>query len=303
LATVGARHAVPLRRDGKILVFIPCRGRSKIGPAFKRNQTCGGEKMNRILSAFLLGMMITASVHAAEPKLTWYGHAAFELSTKSGKVFLIDPWLTNPKAPKNISFKHVEGILITHGHFDHVGEAFDLAKKHNATVIAAYELTEIAKKKGVAKVQPIQPSGSVRIEDITITAVQAVHSSGYADGDKMEYAGNPIGFVIQVDGSGTIYHAGDTGVFSDMSMISELYGPQVSLLPIGGTFTMKPAEAAIAARNLVSKTIIPMHYDTFPALTGPTAPEQLKTEMKKKGVLTNVRVLVPGKTVNLKELL
>src|SRR5580698_1213520 len=97
-----------------------------------------------------IGILGSASVaHAAEPKLRWLGHAAFVFTSRTGTVFLLDPWITNPKAPKNISFTHIEGILVTHGHSDHVGEAFELAKKFNAPLIASYELTEIAKKHGV----------------------------------------------------------------------------------------------------------------------------------------------------------
>jgi len=247
-------------------------------------------------------LFVASTVHAAEPTLTWFEHAAFEVTTRSGKVFLIDPWLTNPKAPKNISFQHVEAILITHGHFDHVGEAFDLAKKYNATVIAGYELTEIAKKKGVQKVQPLQPSGSVRIEDALITAVPAVHASSYADGDSLQYAGIAMGFVIALDGSATLYHAGDTGVFSDMGLITELYNPQIIMLPIGGTFTMKPVEAALAARAMQPRTIIPMHFDTFPNLTGTDAPHQLEVELKRKGIGSRVVTLTPGKSVTIKQI-
>lgn len=262
--------------------------------------------MRRILFSLIVGISLgglARTVVAAEPQLTWFEHAAFELTTRSGKVFLIDPWISNPKAPKNISFSHVEAILITHGHFDHVGEAFDLAKKYNATLIAGYELTEIAKKKGVTKVQPLNASGSVRFEDATITAVPAVHSSSFQDGDELKYAGSPLGYVIALDGSGTIYHAGDTGVFSDMALIAELYSPQIALLPLGGTYTMKPAEAAVAARALVVKTIVPMHFDTFPALTGPEAPKQLENELKRRGVFSRVMVLTPGKSVNVKDLI
>jgi len=249
-----------------------------------------------------LSLFLVSTSFAQDPTLTWFEHSAFEVTTRSGKVFLIDPWLTNPKAPKNISFPHVEAILVTHGHFDHVGEAFDLAKKYNATFVACYELTEIAKKKGVQKVQPLQPSGSVRIEDALITAVPAIHASSYADGDNIEYAGVAMGYVIALDGSATLYHAGDTGVFSDMGLIAELYNPQIAMLPIGGTFTMKPAEAAIAARALHPRTVIPMHYDTFPALTGPDAPRQLETELKRKGVLTRVVAMTPGKEIPIKQI-
>src|SRR5438477_7974630 len=136
-----------------------------------------------------------------EPTLTWLGHAAFKYTTRAGKIILIDPWISNPKAPKNVSFKHVEGILVTHGHSDHVGEAFDLAKKFNAPLIASFELTEIAKKHGVTNILPINPNGTVRIDDVSITAVAAVHSSGYKEGDQILYGGAPIGFVVQEDGA------------------------------------------------------------------------------------------------------
>jgi L-ascorbate metabolism protein UlaG (beta-lactamase superfamily) len=258
--------------------------------------------MKRFLLVVGLGFFAVAASRAAEPTITWFEHSAFEITTRSGKVLLIDPWLKNPKAPKNISFTHVEAILVTHGHFDHVGEAFELAKKYNATFIACYELTEIAKKKGVQKVQPLQPSGSVRVEDALVTAVQAVHASSYFDGNTTEYAGVAMGYVIALDGSVTLYHAGDTGVFSDMSLITELYSPQIAILPIGGVFTMKPSEAALATRALQVRTVIPMHYDTFPVLTGPDAPKQLEAEFKRRGVLSRVRTLTPGTAVALKDI-
>jgi len=249
----------------------------------------------------IIGALLSASIaHAAEPKLRWLGHSAFEYSSRGGKIFLIDPWITNPKAPKNIVFTHIEGILVTHGHADHVGEAFDLAKKFNAPLVASYELAEIAKKHGVQNVLPLNPNGSIKIETVMITAVPAVHSSSYKEGENNVYAGAPMGFIVADEGAPAFYHAGDTGVFSDMSLIAELYNPQIALLPIGGLYTMKPAEAAIAARNLQARTIIPMHYGTFPALSG--TPAELEREMKRLGVLSRVVVLTPGQEVTLKEL-
>ena len=256
--------------------------------------------MKKILSAFLILCTVGASAHAMEPKLRWLGHAAFQLTTRGGKIILIDPWITNPKAPKGISFSHVEGILVTHGHADHVGEAFDLAKKYNAPLVASYELTDIAKKHGVQNVVPLNPNGTTKIQTVTITAVPAIHSSSYKEGDMNLYAGAPMGFVVSDEGSATFYPAGDTAVFSDMQLIAELYSPQIVLLPIGGNYTMKPAEAAVAARALQARAVIPMHYGTFPVLTG--TPQELEREMKRLGVLSKVVAMTPGQEMTLKEL-
>ncbi len=255
------------------------------------------------MKRFLLlvaALSIAASSYAAEPKLKYLGHAAFQFTTREGKVLLIDPWLKNPKAPTGISFSHVEGILITHGHNDHVGEAFELSKKYKAPIIASHELTEIAKKHGVELVLPLNPNGSTKINTVTITAVPAVHSSSYKDGDNTLYAGAALGFVVAEQGVSAFYHAGDTGVFSDMSLIAELYSPQIALLPIGGVYTMKPAEAAIAARSMQLRTVVPMHYGTFPALAG--TPAELQQEMKRLGVLARVEVMTPGQEKSIKDL-
>jgi L-ascorbate metabolism protein UlaG (beta-lactamase superfamily) len=251
------------------------------------------------LLAGLLLLSVSAA-RAAEPKLRWLGHSAFVFTSRTGTVFLLDPWITNPKAPKNISFTHVEGILVTHGHSDHVGQAFELAKKFNAPLVASFELTEIAKKHGVTNVLPINPGGSQHIGDVTITAVTAVHSSSYQEGDTFLYAGAPVGFIIAEDGIPTFYDAGDTGVTYDMALISELYHPAIAMLPIGGVYTMKPAEAALAARSLAVQTIIPMHYGTFPGLTG--TPADLERELKHLGVATRVVAFTPGQEITLKDL-
>src|SRR5689334_2238100 len=121
-------------------------------------------KTSRMLGLVGLLILSTRLASAVEPSLRWLGHSAFEMTLRNGKMILIDPWISNPTAPKDTAFKNVVAILVTHGHSDHVGESFDLAKKFGATFVASYELTEIAKKNGVSKVQPLNPQGSFRIE-------------------------------------------------------------------------------------------------------------------------------------------
>ncbi len=257
-------------------------------------------KIKYVLASVITILGLATVGQAAEPKLRWLGHAAFVFTARTGNVFLIDPWMTNPKAPKNVTFTHVEGILVTHGHADHVGEAFELAKKYNAPLVASHELTEIAKKHGVTKVLPINAGGTQRIGDVEITAVTAVHSSSYQEGETTVYAGAPLGFIVAEDGIPTFYHAGDTGTTFDMALLSELYHPAVALLPIGGVYTMKPAEAALSARSLMVQSIIPMHYGTFPALSG--TPQELEMAIKRMGLSTRVVALTPGQEMSLNDL-
>jgi L-ascorbate metabolism protein UlaG (beta-lactamase superfamily) len=232
-------------------------------------------------------------------EVTWWGHAAFVVRTPGGAVLAIDPWLTNPKAPQGAAWPEaVDAILLTHGHFDHVGETKALAQKTSAKVFGSFELIALL---GLPEAQAVgaNPGGTFKVKDATIHLVPAVHSSSYQADPKApaEYAGAPLGYVIQIENGPTLYHAGDTGAFPGMSLIADEFKPTVAMLPIGGHFTMDPAEAAYAARLLKAPSVVPMHYGTFPALTG--TPDALRGEMKKLRGTTKVVDLEIGKATAL----
>lgn len=230
-------------------------------------------------------------------EITWWGHAAFVLRTPGGAVIAIDPWLHNPKAPQGAAMPAaLDAILVTHGHFDHVGDTADLAKKTDAKVIGAFELVS---QIGAKNSEGINMGGTVRVKDVTIHIVAAVHSSGYAapDAKEVKYGGNPVGYVLAVDNGPTFYHAGDTDAFGDMALIASRYKPTTALLPIGGHFTMDPEGAALAAKLLKVKTVIPMHFGTFPALAG--TPDELTAALKKTGSSAKVKEMKPGETMAL----
>jgi L-ascorbate metabolism protein UlaG (beta-lactamase superfamily) len=212
-------------------------------------------------------------------KIQWFGHSAFRIITPNGQSILIDPWLDNPVAPKGIKEAiSADVILLTHGHFDHIGNTVEIAWHSEAKVISNFEISLYLKNKGLKEENLIgmNKSGTIELSGIAYTMVNAEHSSAITDGEKVIDGGSPAGFVIKfIDGSGpTIYHSGDTGVFGDMKLISELYSPEVALLCIGGHFTMGPLEAAKAVELLQPRKVIPMHYGTFPVLKG--TPEELK---------------------------
>jgi L-ascorbate metabolism protein UlaG (beta-lactamase superfamily) len=226
-------------------------------------------------------------------KLTWLGHAMFSIESKSGERLVIDPFIaSNPKFPAGFDLSRVDVIAATHGHFDHFGgSGLDLARRTGATVCAVFELALWVGGKGYEKVSGMNKGGTQTIGGFTIHMTQAVHSSGTSRGEENPPS-DPCGYVVEVDGF-RVYHAGDTAVFSDMALIAEMLRPDVVLLPIGDFYTMGPASAAKACELLGAPVAIPMHYGTFPALTG-TA-EAFRAEVEKRGLATRVAVLEPGK--------
>ncbi len=228
--------------------------------------------------------------------ITWLGHSTFTLTTPGGKRVLIDPWVGgNPACPEEAkSFDALDLMLITHAHFDHMGDAVPLAQAHTPQVVAIFEICQWLEGKGVANCNPMGKSGTIEVDGLKVTMVEAQHSAGLLDdGDgRLIYGGEPAGLILGLETGLRVYHAGDTGVFSDMGLIRELYEPAVVLLPIGDRFTMGPREAAYACDLLKPKVVIPMHYGTFPLLTG--TPEEFQKLVADKDV--EVVVLAPGET-------
>lgn len=229
-------------------------------------------------------------------ELTFCGHATFAIKSPGGKHVIIDPWLDqNPSCPTKLkSPDKVDTLAITHPHFDHIADAVALAKKCDATCVAIFETVLWLSKKGVRKVMGINKGGTAEVDGIRYTMTHAEHSCGIQDGDQVVYGGEAAGYVITFENGVKIYHAGDTCVFGDMKIIGELYKPEVALLPIGDLYTMDPAQGAYAIRLLGTKVVVPMHYGTFPALTG--TPEKLR-ELTKDIAGLQIIDLHPGETL------
>ncbi len=209
-------------------------------------------------------------------QLIWLGHGTFKLRTPEGKTVLIDPWVQgNPACPEALKrFDKIDVMLLTHAHFDHIADAVALAKQHKPQVVAVWELAQWLASKGVENVIDMNKGGTVEVAGLRATMVHADHSCGLLDDGRIVYGGEPAGYVLRFSSGFTLYHAGDTNVFSDMKIIAELYHPDLACLPIGDHYTMGPREAAYAVRLLGVKAVVPMHFGTFPVLTG--TPDKLK---------------------------
>jgi L-ascorbate metabolism protein UlaG (beta-lactamase superfamily) len=208
-------------------------------------------------------------------RITWLGHATVLVETAKGTNILIDPFIAdNPKYPKHFVLpEKIHYILATHGHGDHISDVVPVAAKHHSTVVAIYELATYFAEKGVAHTIGMNLGGTVQLDDVSATMVEAKHSSAAQDEVGAHDVGVAAGFVLTIADGPVLYHAGDTAVFGDMKLIRDLYRPEVAILPIGGHFTMGPKEAALAVSFLGAKTILPIHFGTVPQLKG--TPEEL----------------------------
>ena len=232
-----------------------------------------------------------ASAQSGKVEIQYLGHSAFKFTSVSGKVIVIDPFLTqNPKGTevtKNLdNLGKVDLVLVTHAHGDHLGDATEIAKRNKAPLYALSALTRALVSVGAipgdltmfankgGRVSPLGPG-------ITITMTHAEHSSELSWKNPVtgnvdtHFGGEPVGFVIEFENGFKLYHAGDTGLFGDLKLIGELYKPDLVMLPIGGHFVMNPQDAAVAVRDsLKPKFAVPMHYGTFPPLKG--TPEEFE---------------------------
>lgn len=230
-------------------------------------------------------------------RIAYFGHSTFSLTSSSGQVALIDPWVaTNPFCPA--AFKNVarlDAIFLTHAHSDHLGDLLALAKQHHPKIAAIFETCLWIESKGfVNETCPMGKGGSQTIGDFELTMTHAFHSNSIDENGVRHYAGEPAGFLIRLPGGFTLYHSGDTALFGDMKLIGELYKPGVAMVPIGDRYTMGPREAAYATRLLGVKHVIPMHYATFPFLTGTV--EAFRQETKDIAGL-EIHAMRPGDTL------
>lgn len=229
--------------------------------------------------------------------LTWLGHGTFKLRTRGAKTVLLDPWVEgNPACPRDQkSLDAIDVMTISHGHGDHMSDVVTLAKKFKPTIVCNYEIHLFLVKKGVSHTSPMNKGGTQEVDGVRFTMVQALHSSGIEDGGQVVYGGEACGFVFTLEDGTRLYHAGDTGLHADMTLIAELYAPEIALLPIGDLYTMGPREAAWAAQQVKARWVVPMHYGTYPALTG--TPDALRAELKARGVRAEVVAPQVGETV------
>jgi L-ascorbate metabolism protein UlaG (beta-lactamase superfamily) len=230
----------------------------------------------------------------ADVTFTWLGHGSYRFDSAEGKRIYVDPWFDNPKCPESEKQpERCDVLAITHGHGDHIGSA-QAVSSLSPTVIGIIELATWLEGQGASNTIGMNKGGTVEADGVKFTMTQAVHSGGFAQpGSEPLYLGEPAGFVIEFENGLKVYCAGDTDVFSDMELIARLYSPDVAILPIGDHFTMGPRAAAVALELLGTSRCIPIHWGTFPLLTG--TPDELKQHAPSVELLTPE----PGETITL----
>lgn len=239
--------------------------------------------------------------HFGKAQIQFIGHSTTIITTRAGKRIVVDPFFEqNPLCPAALKDPgRIDYIVLTHGHFDHTADAAPLAKKYGATIFANWELGHLLLKEGVPaeQVQMMNKGGGMEIPDgggCWIYLTQAFHSSSFVTSDGVtHYAGEACGVVLQLENGDAIYHAGDTALFSDMSLIAEQFAPKIALLPVGDRFTMDAEDAAEAARMINPEIAIPLHYGTFPGLVAST-PDEFVEQLKTSEI--KVLPLEPGGT-------
>ena len=227
--------------------------------------------------------------------ITWFGHATFVVGTPGGKRIVFDPWLTgNPRTPAGARIDKADVICVSHGHSDHTADVVAVARATGAAVVAVFELGNYFRGKGLKDVVDMGVGGTVAVRGLTISMTPAMHTSCIQEDGQQLYVGVATGFVVRLEDGRAIYFAGDTALFGDMRLIRDLYRPEIAFLPIGDHYTMNPTAAALACDMLGVRQVVPMHYGTFPVLTG--SPDELKELVEPMGI--DVLVLKPGETAS-----
>lgn len=270
-----------------------------------------------LIALTVLVLSSLTEAFAGSTDITWYGHSAFKVTTPSGKVLLIDPWLSNPANPRGkellASLDKADQILLTHAHGDHIGNTVEIAKKTGAKLVASNDLMKAMVRYADFPATQADFAGTGNFGgtvtllggEVKITFVHALHSSALEYDDKsglpksLAYAGNPGGFIIAISGGPAIYHTGDTDLFGEMKLIGDLSKVDVMMACIGDKFTMGPERAAVAVEMVNPKMVIPMHFGTFAALTG--TPELFEQAMRKRNLKTVFKRMQVNETFSWKK--